>query len=201
MISFQCCFDISQWSSCVLCVCVRPSLRSPWDLIWAPLGRKRSLCDTKILACAIFSLWKPCLTGTVFHPRSQPSLFPWDVRGRVFGLIRGNLQMFVNTCEAAETREDLACKHSDVEYLSELGFLGKLWSLGSLTEHIKHAASSMSSSMRVGFFYAYTHHLHCQAASHREPTVNQWMLLVDYNHTEGPHIFWYLQPLHLLIAE
>lgn len=38
-----------------------------------------------------------------------------------FGRIGGNLQMFVNTHVAAESREDSAFKHSDVECLLEVG--------------------------------------------------------------------------------
>lgn len=60
----------------------------------------------------------------VVSSRSPHKPFPWEVHRGIFGLIRGNLQMFVNTHAAAETREDLPFKHSDVECLLEVGFLG-----------------------------------------------------------------------------
>lgn len=118
MISFKC-FNILQLSSCFVC----QPLKSPCDFISAALGTKGSLCDIKILPSTIFTcgnlIWLECCFIQI---SAQP--FPWEVQRRIFGLIRGNLQMFANTRVAAETREDLPFKHSDVEYLSEVGFLG-----------------------------------------------------------------------------
>lgn len=131
-------------------------LKSPCDFISAALGTKCSLCDVKILPSTIFTcgnlVWLECCFIQI---SAQP--FPWEVQRRIFGLIRGNLQMFANTRVAPETREALPFKHSDVEYLSEVGFLGKPGSLGSLT-HIWQAASCMS--LRIWFFFPYTHLLH-----------------------------------------
>lgn len=98
-------------------------LKSPCDSIRAPLGREGSLCNINILSATIFYcgnlVWLECC----FIPISaQP--FPWEVHRGIFGLIKGNLQMFVNTLVAAETREDLPFKQSEVECLSEVGFLG-----------------------------------------------------------------------------
>lgn len=50
------------------------------------------------------------------------------------------------------------------------GFLGKPWSLGSLTEHIWSAACCMS--LRILVFFAYAHPLHLHVF-HNEPTVKQ----------------------------
>lgn len=92
------CFNILLLRSRFVC----PSLRRSCDFLSGPLGRKCSLCDIRILPLpAFFFFFSPSCGNLVwleccFIQISVPP-FPWEAPSRVFGLIRGNLRMFVNT--------------------------------------------------------------------------------------------------------
>lgn len=123
-------------------------LKGPTDFINAALGRKCSLCDIKILPSLGFFFHCGNLIW-LEHCFIQP--FPWETRGGIFGLIRGNLQMFANVRVAAGTRGGLALQTIWCWIFIRSGFLGKQGSLGPLTEHIWHAASCVS--LRIGLSF------------------------------------------------
>ena len=118
------------------------------------MGTGGSLCDINILSATFFFSPSFFTVECCLIPISEPP-FPWEVQSRISGLIRGNLQMFVNTRAAAESGEDLPFKRSDVDCLSEVGFLGNhgRWAR-SLAQRIWSTASCML--LRVEFFFAYT---------------------------------------------
>lgn len=132
-------------------------LKEPRDSKMAPLGS-----DVTLICC---------MECCFILMSAQP--FPWEVHRKIFGLIRGNLQMFVNTHAATETNEDLPFKHSDVECLLQVGFLGNHdhWA----RELNVFGVRPVCMSLRFWVFFAHTHPLHLWAASHNEPTVNQWL--------------------------
>lgn len=67
-----------------------------------------SLDNINLLSAPIFG--NLILLECCFIPiPAQP--FPWEVRSRILGLIRENLQMFVNTLVVTQTKEDLPFKH------------------------------------------------------------------------------------------
>lgn len=143
------------------------------------MGTGGSLCDINILSATFFFSPSFFTVECCLIPISEPP-FPWEVQSRISGLIRGNLQMFVNTRAAAESGEDLPFKRSDVDCLSEVGFLGNhgRWAR-SLAQRIWSTASCML--LRVEFFFAYTRLPPLPPPPNNEPTVNQWMLFVCYN--------------------
>lgn len=77
------------------------SLWRSCDFLSSPLGRKCSLYDIRILPlpaffCFFFSCGKLVWLECCFIQISVPP-FPWEAPSQVFGLIRRNLHMFVNT--------------------------------------------------------------------------------------------------------
>lgn len=107
--------------------------------------------------------------------------FPWEVQSRISGLIRGNLQMFVNMHAATESGEDLPFKRSDVESLSEVGFLGNHdhWARSLSVYGARPLACRCESSFSL-HTPVFLRHRGC-TPHHNELTVNQWMLFVCYN--------------------
>lgn len=91
---------------------------TPKGPLWAGGGR-RSLCVT-LIYCLFFITR---LAALLFHLRLGTA-FPMGSPQRNLCSHQGNLQMFVNTRTATEPTEDLPFKHSDVECLLEVGFLG-----------------------------------------------------------------------------